>query len=473
MASLTRRSAALGNEVFGYENNYADPNLCKAAALQSDGKILMAGSVKAGNQIAVCRLLESGALDTSFSSDGWALWDVASGFGIESAESIAIQDDGRIVVSGVSGTVVSKYISNDDYAIMRIDSSGSFDSSFSGDGKKIIPMESAPGSAQAGNKGGPECIIRPDGKILLGGWHPASEGPASVWCLTRLDSSGELDLSFSGDGFAIADPTAPMDSIYSIASQRDGKVVAIVDGTSRISRFLIDEDSDGDGLDDPTEVKLGTGVLDPDSDDDGLPDGAEVAEHQSNPLDADSDDDGLQDGAEVNIHHSSPTTADSDSDGLTDYAEVMTHGTSPSRADSDGDGLSDPSEIQTHHTDPLDADMDDDGLNDGEEIAIGSSPTNRDTDGDGYLDKFEYESGFSPSSAASHPATQMRAYQAVELEVITQLGKSYRLQVSDDMAQWDDTDTVIAGTGGSVRDLFQRATNGPKKFWRVAEVAAP
>lgn len=465
-----------GKMLFGYQNNINSQSYCYAATLQPDDKILMAGAVKGKTQIGICRLLDDGSLDPSFSGDGWVLWDVATGAGFEQAESIAIQGNGGIIVSGVSGTVVSNGWDNmnDDYAIMRIDSNGSFDPSFSGDGRKVIPMESAPGSAQSGNRGGPKCLVRPDGKILLGGWHPASVGPASVWCLTRLDSSGELDPSFSGDGFVIADPTAQMDSIYSIAAQRDGKVVAaILDGTIRISRFLIDEDTDGDGLDDPTEVKLGTGVLDPDSDDDGLPDGAEVAEHQSNPLDADSDDDGLQDGAEVTIHHSSPIKTDSDSDGLTDYAEVMTHGTNPSRADSDGDGLSDPSEIQNHHTDPLDADMDDDGLNDGVEIAIGSSPINRDTDGDGYLDKFEYESGFSPSSAASHPVAQMRAYQAIELEVITQLGKSYRLQVSDDMAQWEDTDTVIAGTGGSVRDLFQRATNGPKKFWRVAEVAAP
>jgi hypothetical protein len=57
-------------------------------------------------------------------------------------------------------------------------------------------------------------------------------------------------------------------------------------------------DTDGDGLHDATERERGTGLLDTDSDDDGLTDGYEV-DNNLNPLNADSDGDGFADGFEA------------------------------------------------------------------------------------------------------------------------------------------------------------------------------
>jgi hypothetical protein len=107
--------------------------------------------------------------------------------------------------------------------------------------------------------------------------------------------------------------------------------------------FIIDADSDDDGLPDGVELAIGTDPFDPDSDDDGLSDGDEVNVHGTDPLDADSDDDGLSDGDEVNVHGTDPLDADSDDDGLNDGLEVAL-------------GL-----------DPLDADTDDDGIPDGQD----------------------------------------------------------------------------------------------------------
>jgi uncharacterized delta-60 repeat protein len=446
----------------GWESSGFSINSCNASALQSDGKILLTGSVSGLSKFGVCRLRSNGTLDTSFSQDGWVIWDVSNGR--EEPYSIALEQGNKIVVSGRAISIDNK----DDYAIMRLTNTGDFDPTFSSDGKIVIPIGSAVGIAGS-HPPGPRCLIRPDGKILLAGMYPrpAPNGPYS-WCLLRLDSIGSLDTTFSGDGLSVPPPDSPVSGIVAIAPQPDGKLLAVLNG--RIARFVADEDSDSDGVDDPTEAFLGTAILDPDSDDDGLSDGREVTEYQCNPLDLDSDDDGLLDGAEVNTHHSNPTMTDTDSDGLTDYEEVVTHGTNPTRSDTDGDGLADLAEIQMHHTDPHDADMDDDGLSDGFEInTTGSSPIKKDTDDDGYLDKFEHESGFSPTNANSHPIAQMLAHPAIELEVVTQIGKTYRLQVSDDMTTWTDTDTLIAGTGGSIRDLFERTTTGPKKFWRVRE----
>jgi hypothetical protein len=288
-----------------------------------------------------------------------------------------------------------------------------------------------------------------------------------------LTASGLLDPTFSDDGYAPASTDSPVDCIYDIAAQPDGKVVAaILDGTHRVARFIVDEDSDGDGIDDPTESALGTGVIDPDSDDDGLSDGDEVLKFQSSPLDPDSDDDGLQDGAEVNTHHSSPINDDSDGDGLGDYDEVVTHGTNPILSDSDGDGLSDSAEIQTHHTDPLDSDMDNDGLSDGYEINIGTSPIKKDTDGDGFLDAYEVQTGKSPTDPEDKPALVAEARTAIEFSFPTAIGKTYRIEASLDMAEWAPIEENITGTGGAVT-RFYTTRNMPKRFLRVEEQAAP
>jgi len=48
-------------------------------------------------------------------------------------------------------------------------------------------------------------------------------------------------------------------------------------------------DSDGDGLSDEDEAKLGTDPNNPDTEGDGLFDGEEVKEYKTDPLDKDTD----------------------------------------------------------------------------------------------------------------------------------------------------------------------------------------
>ena len=65
-------------------------------------------------------------------------------------------------------------------------------------------------------------------------------------------------------------------------------------------------DSDGDGLTDVEEKKLGTNPYKADTDGDGLTDGAEVNVYHTDPLNPDTDGDGYSDGAEV-INNFDPT----------------------------------------------------------------------------------------------------------------------------------------------------------------------
>lgn len=244
-----------------------------------------------------------------------------------------------IVVAGVAGDASQNVM---DYAVMRLTSNGAFDSSFSDDGRIVIPIDSIEGSGYTGNKKGPSCLIRPDGKILLAGWHRREGGGGTVYGLVKLTSDGLIDTSFAEQGYASAGIDSQVDSITSIAHQRDGKVVAsIVISQFRVGRFTVDVDSDGDGADDPTEAAAGTNPFIRDTDGDGIEDGPELAIYGTDPLNPDTDGDGLTDGEEVYIYGTNPLQVDTDCDGISDYDEVRVYGTNPNSADSDGDGLSD------------------------------------------------------------------------------------------------------------------------------------
>ena len=94
----------------------------RSVVIQSDGKIVVAGQFS-NNNFALARYTTAGVLDTSFDGDGKLTTDFGS---VDNAYSVAIQSDGKIVVAGVS---------NNDFALARYTTAGELDTSFSGDGK--------------------------------------------------------------------------------------------------------------------------------------------------------------------------------------------------------------------------------------------------------------------------------------------------------------------------------------------------
>lgn len=134
-------------------------------------------------------------------------------------------------------------------------------------------------------------------------------------------------------------------------------------------------DSDGDGLGDSVEKRMGLDPDDVDSDNDGITDYQELKQYGTNPLNVDTDQDGISDGWEI-AYYLSPnyggdSLIDSDRDGLSNFDEFNL-GTNPLTEDSDSDSLPDTWEIDhgLNATDPNDAGFD--------------------LDGDGYLNVVEY-----------------------------------------------------------------------------------
>ncbi len=91
-----------------------------SVAIQSDGKLLVAGIDFHKNKFVLFRYNSDGNLDNTFSGDGMQQID----FGY----SIAIESDGKIVTAGPQ------------FALERYNTNGTLDNTFSGDGKQITKM---------------------------------------------------------------------------------------------------------------------------------------------------------------------------------------------------------------------------------------------------------------------------------------------------------------------------------------------
>jgi len=159
-----------------------------AVALQSDGKIVVAGNASNGSNhdFALVRYNSNGSLDTSFDTDGIALTD----FGFDSgdgAEAMALQSDGKIILAGSS---FNRNTNDSDFALARYNSDGSLDTTFDTDGKVTTDF----GISVLGNA----ITLQSDGKIVMAG--SGNNGIDGDFVLARYNSNGSLDTTFDTDG---------------------------------------------------------------------------------------------------------------------------------------------------------------------------------------------------------------------------------------------------------------------------------
>jgi uncharacterized delta-60 repeat protein len=122
-----------------------------AVAVQSDGRVLVAGN----NQIQAFLLMRfnaNGSPDNDFNGAG-AL-KIAFAPGTQAARALALQPDGKIVLAGTA---------EKGFAFARVQPGGALDSTFSGDGRQVIPFTSN------SNDGANAVGIEPDGGIVGAG----------------------------------------------------------------------------------------------------------------------------------------------------------------------------------------------------------------------------------------------------------------------------------------------------------------
>jgi uncharacterized delta-60 repeat protein len=184
-------------------------------AIQPDGRIVAVGYVN--GTFAVLRLLPTGALDPSFGSGGVVLSD----FGAQAQEGrrpqLALQPDGKIVVAGPAYQRFPPLPY--DFAAMRLNSDGSFDTSFGNGGKVLVPVGKDVDITQA-------LALQPDGKIVLAGYTQRDMWNAD-FAAVRLMPNGALDPSFGSGGTAMLpmDPDSGLDSASAVAMTPTGEIL--------------------------------------------------------------------------------------------------------------------------------------------------------------------------------------------------------------------------------------------------------
>ncbi len=191
----------------------------KDLAIQSDGKIVAVGVAvdRDGNDyLAIARYGRDGSLDSSFGDEG----SVVTQFGQDTyvlGYGVAIQEDGRIVVSGEVGN---------SWILARFLPDGSLDTGFGNDAGVQHTDPVSVGRAL-------DVAIQPDGKILAAGVDFGGEIGSARFALARYLPDGSPDLSFGEDGAARTafERGVPSDYANAMALRPDGKIV--VAGTAR------------------------------------------------------------------------------------------------------------------------------------------------------------------------------------------------------------------------------------------------
>lgn len=183
-------------------------------AIQSDGKIVVAGNVAYGStwDFAVVRYNTDGSLDNTFGSGGTVTTDFWSS--CDFGKSVAIQSDGKIVVAGMVWTCFTSNVV--DLALVRYNTDGSLDTTF-GIGGKVTSDFGGP--SDVGNS----IVIQNDGKIIVAG--KSKQGVSYDFLLARYDSAGNPDSTFGTGGWVVTDFGSPYEFAYAVVMQDDGKIV--------------------------------------------------------------------------------------------------------------------------------------------------------------------------------------------------------------------------------------------------------
>lgn len=177
-----------------------------AVLAQTDGKVVAGGlcQVPGGpglrSDFCIARYHTDGSIDTAFGNNGVVLTDVDPvGNSLEWVTDLAQQPDGKLVAAGRGG-------------LIRYNTDGSYDTSFSGDG--MIPGVYAQALA-----------LQQNGRIITVG------GGGGTFTLARFNSDGSADTTIDGvDGILTFPLTGTMRfadeaAAYAVVLQDDGRIL--------------------------------------------------------------------------------------------------------------------------------------------------------------------------------------------------------------------------------------------------------
>lgn len=162
-----------------------------SAALAGDGKIIVLSERFNLREerfqslgYTLLRYLPDGTLDKSFSRDGKVLGSFGGDF--QAATDVAVQRDGKILVTGSKGDDESE----GGFELVRYNANGALDTSFGNRGRV---------STRVGEFSTPSAVtLQSDGRIVVVG--STNQGERSAVGIVRYNPSGRLDTSFGKGG---------------------------------------------------------------------------------------------------------------------------------------------------------------------------------------------------------------------------------------------------------------------------------
>lgn len=172
--------------------------------VQPDGMIVLSGEARfTTSDFLAVRLTPDGSLDNTFNSpSGWVATDIFNG--TDSASSLVLQTDGKIVLAGTS---------NVDVALVRYTPGGALDATFGG-GRVVHDF--------VGTDTGDALTLDSAGNLLIAGGNIV---PPSKFAFARIRPDGVVNLSKTDD-------ISPLDDRgFGIAVTRAGKI--LVAGSSQ------------------------------------------------------------------------------------------------------------------------------------------------------------------------------------------------------------------------------------------------
>lgn len=219
------------NSVGYAEADFADSDFGHKIIVDNNGKYVVVGYISPGANdadMAVWRFNPDGTLDTAFSGDGFASFDLGGTLaGGELAYGLTLDNNGKYVITGFAPDTAG-YL---DMVIWRLNQDGTLDISFDSDG--YVNHDAAAGGG--GSDIAYSVIVDSDGKYVASG-ESTTSGGNSIFAVWRFNDDGSLDTTFDSDGYV------SYDDIYvgghsvgsSIVEQTDGKYLVtgqIADGS--------------------------------------------------------------------------------------------------------------------------------------------------------------------------------------------------------------------------------------------------
>ncbi len=201
---------------------FANSVRANAVALESDGKILVAGATgdlaTNGEDFALARYNTDGSLDKTFGTGGVVITSFAAKGpnATAGASSIVIDSAGWIVLGGSTFH---------DFALARYTADGSLDKTFGTGGKVLTNLG---GNSDAGIDA---LALDAQGRIVAAGFTDTGKAglgnPLSQFALVRYNTNGGLDKTFgTGGEVTTSIRTGNAAMARGVVIQHDGKIVA-------------------------------------------------------------------------------------------------------------------------------------------------------------------------------------------------------------------------------------------------------